>query len=113
MTEREVIAELATEMWKLQRALERVSRDLSPERQGKTSAQLRYSDRQLGNLLEQAGLQLVTFENEEFSAELPVTPVNAEDVDGQQTCFIDTMLEPAIVANGATVRAGKVILRGA
>ena len=113
MTEREVIAELATEYWKLQRALDRVSRDLPAERLGKVAAQLRYSNRQLGHLLEEAGLKLVTFDDEEFSAGLPVSPINAEDMDGGQSSFVDSTVEPAIVANGTTIRTGKVILRGA
>lgn len=113
MTEREVIAELATEYWKLQRILERVSRDLPAEQLGKVGAQLRYSNRQLGNLLEKAGLRLVTFDDEEFSAQLPVSPVNAEDVNGGLSSFIDSTVEPAVVADGTTVRAGRVILRGA
>lgn len=112
MTEQQIIAELATEYWKLHRAFERMSRDLPTERLGKVAAQLRYSNSRLESLLIDAGLRLVTFDSEEFSAELPVSPVNAEDIDGAKKSFVESTVEPSIIADGAPIRVGKVILRG-
>ena len=113
MNERDVLAQLAIEYWKLHRGFEKASRDLPAERLGKAVAQLRYSIGQLDKLLEQAGLRLATFDDEEFSAELPVSPINAEDLNGEEASFVDSTIEPAVIADGAVVRAGKVILRGA
>lgn len=113
MNHRDILAELSIEFWKLHGASERILTELPVERAGKVAAQLRYSKGQLDRLLQDGGLRLVQFDGEPFTAELPVTAVNAADMDGTANPIIEKTLEPAVVAEGSIVRVGKVILRGA
>lgn len=112
MTPAEALAALAVENWKLQSTLGRSVADLAEEKRPRVEAQLRYSRGQLERILAEADLRLVTFDGEEYSAELPVSPVNAEDLAGVEMTFVDQTLEPAVVAAGSVVRVGRVLLRG-
>lgn len=112
MNQVEALAALAVETWKLQATLRRSATDLAEEKRARVEAQLRYSGGQLERILAEADLRLVTFDGEEFSAELPVSPVNAEDLKGAKMTFIDQTLEPTVVAAGSVVRIGRVLLRG-
>lgn len=112
MNPSEAIAAIATENWKLQSVLGRALTALPEEKSARVEAQLRYSRDQLERILQDAGLRLVTFEGEEFTAELPVTPVNAEDFAGSKVAYVERTLEPTIVASGSVVRVGKVLLKG-
>jgi hypothetical protein len=100
---------LAVDMWKLQRAFDRTIADLPPERASQRSAQLRYSRDRLDALLSEAGLRIVTFEGEPFSAHLPVTPINGEQAAGD-SAIIETTVEPTLIARNQVVHIGKVLL---
>lgn len=112
MNATEALAALAIENWKLLAALSRNAADMPEEKRPRLEAQLRYSRGQLDRILSDSDLRLVTFEGEEFSAELPVSPVNAEDLSGSEVTFVDQTIEPTILSAGSVIRMGRVLLRG-
>lgn len=112
MNQVEALAALAVENWKLQATLGRSVTDLAEEKRARVEAQLRYSRGQLERILAEADVSLITFDGEEFSAELPVSPVNAEDFEGAEVTFVDQTLEPTVIAAGSVIRVGRVLLRG-
>lgn len=104
------IAELATEYWKLLRNYDRLV-EAAPEtlRQGLV-AQAKYGARRLGAILDRAKLVLVTFEGQDYTPNLPMTAVNADDFAGERA-VVDQTLEPAIVSGTTPIRIGRVFLR--
>jgi len=111
--EPEAASRLLVEYWKLLRAYERSTGDLSPNKAEKVQAQLRYSAHRLQQILESSGIKLVCFDGEEFSAELPVSAINAEDVAGCENPIIDKTVEPTVIQSGTVFHTGKVLLKGA
>lgn len=104
------MAELAVEFWKLLRNYDRVV-DAAPENQkAGLVAQAKYGNRRLVAILDRYGMHIETFDGAIYSANLPVTAVNAEDfVDGEPV--IEQTLEPAIIVGTTAVKTGRVFLR--
>ena len=104
------VAELASEYWKLARAFER-SIALTPEaHHNRLHAQARYANGKLDTILDRAGIKITTFDGAEFEINLPVTAVNAEDVNSDALCIIERTLEPTVILNDQVVLTGKVFL---
>jgi hypothetical protein len=101
--------QLALEMWRLLRAFERAISDLPAEKTAQRLAQLRYSKDRFTTLLDQAGLRLLVFDGQAFSAHLPVTPVNGDEVDAERAS-IGSTIEPSIVDANQVLHIGKVLL---
>jgi len=105
------LAELASEFWKLLRNYDRVV-DAAPENlKGGLIAQAKYGNRRLALILERHGMHIETFDGAPYSANLPVTAVNAEDVVGERDSVIEQTLEPAIIIGTTAIRTGRVFLR--
>ena len=105
------LARLAVEYWKLLRAFERTIGRLPHEHVAKTTAQLRYSVGKLDSLLEEGGLNLVTFEGQEFEPSIPATALNVSDFANSEILTIETTIEPAVVENMNVLLLGKVVLK--
>ena len=110
MNSNETLARLAVEYWKLLRAFERTLARLPSEHVPRTMAQLRYSTGRLDALLEEGGLNLVTFEGKPFEPNLPVTALNADDFVGVSDLVIESTVEPAVIADMKVVAWGKVLV---
>lgn len=108
----DVVAKFSLEMWKLLRAFERTLVDLPDEKKQRRSSQHRYSTSRLDSLLNEAGLRLLTFDGQKFAANLPVSPLNADDVSDPHDAIIESTIEPAIVGQNILIHTGKVILAG-
>ena len=111
--EAEAASLLLVEYWKLLRSYERTVSELPPSKAEKVQAQIRYSARRLEQILDASSIKLVCFDGEEFSAELPVSAVNAEDLEGCEAPIVDKTLEPTVIQSGTVFHTGKVLLRGA
>jgi hypothetical protein len=109
----EIVTPLIIDYWKLLQAFERAIADLPENKAEKASAQMRFSAHRLTQLLQEADIRLVTFEDEAFSPELPVTAINAEDLEGVAETLIDRTLEPTLVQSAKVIHTGKVLLKGA
>ena len=108
----DLVAKFSLEMWKLLRAFERTLDDLPDEKKQRRSSQHRYSTSRLESLLDEAGLRLLTFDGQKFTANLPVSPLNADDVGDPNDAMIESTIEPAIVGQNILIHTGKVILAG-
>ena len=110
MSNQQLMAELASEYWKLLRAFERAA-TLAPESaRGRLTAQARYSGGRLNSLIDKAGLRLATFDGMMFEINMPAIAVNAEDVSGSQALVVERTIEPTVISKSTVILTGKVFL---
>lgn len=105
-----LFAELAVEHWKLLRTAYRMLSDLPIDQQKKVEAQYRYASSRLKQLSEEMGLRLVEYEGAEYSPNLPVNVINADDFDVNDGLIIAQTLEPTVLHDGMVILMGKVLL---
>ena len=105
------LAHLAIEYWKLLKAFERTIGRLPHEHVAKTAAQLRFSASKLDSLLKEGGVNLVTFDGQNFEPNIPATALNADEFADGEILIIETTVEPAVVENMNVLRMGKVVLK--
>ena len=107
----EALTSLAVHYWKLCAAFERELAHADPARAEAGAAQLRFARRKLESILESEGLRLATFEGEVWSAEIPASPVNADDIASDGAATIADTIEPTILGPQGVVHSGKILLR--
>ena len=107
-----VSSRISVEMWKLIRSFEKAIDDLPTDKADRRLAQLRYSKDRLEIILGEAGLRFITFDGENFSANLPVSPINADEFSDCDECIIESTLEPSIIGYDRVVHTGKIVLIG-
>ncbi|QGP81264.1 hypothetical protein [Sphingobium sp. CAP-1] len=107
----EALATLAVHYWKLCAALERELILADPARREAGAAQLRFARRKLDNVLEGEGLRLATFDGEAWTAEIPASPVNADDMAGDAAATVADTIEPTIIGAQGVIHSGKILLR--
>ena len=110
-TERECLVKLATEYWRLLRLLERTVSDGPPEKMAKGDAQLRYASQRLAGTPSRSGVRLVTYENQPFEPNMPVTVRNADEAHGFEHPIVDRTLEPTIVCDSQVLAMGQVSIK--
>jgi hypothetical protein len=103
-------AQLAVEHWKLLRGVSRMLSDLPADQQKRVEAQYRYASNRLKQLTEEVGLRLAEYEGAEFSPNLPVCVINADDFNENDGLMIAQTLEPTVLHNGMVIIMGKVLL---
>ncbi|MCB9980234.1 MAG: hypothetical protein H6863_03740 [Rhodospirillales bacterium] len=103
-----VLAKLAIEYWRVLRSYERNL----PSMQNSTSASgtIRNSEKKFTAILSENGLRVTNFEGNEYSPNLPLTVVNADEFDDNEGLVISQMIEPTIVDDDGVVSMGKAIL---
>lgn len=104
-----VFASLAIDYWKLLRSYERLVAEAPAGAAARLEAQARFASGRLAAHLESYGLQLVTFEGQLLSPQMPVVAINAEDFEGHDNLMIESTIEPAIVAGSRVVSVGRII----
>jgi hypothetical protein len=107
------LAELASEFWKLLRNYDRVVAAAPENLRSGLLAQAKFGARRLSSILDSAGMHVETFEGLVYSANLPVTAVNADDFDDEAEAVVAQTLEPAIILGTTPVKTGRVFLRPA
>jgi hypothetical protein len=110
-TERTVLAELATEYWKLFKVAERAVADAQMDNIAGVSARLRYSMSRLHSICAKGGLRLISYDRDPYEPNLPVVVANAEETASFDSTVIDRTLEPTIIFDGQVVAMGKVLLK--
>ncbi|MBB3763434.1 hypothetical protein [Sphingomicrobium lutaoense] len=110
--ENDDLAELAVQYWKLSRSYQKSLSILPEKKANKARAQVRFSDGKVSSIFERLRLEIMTFDGALFSAELPVSPINADDVEGSQPVRIIQTIDPAVVLNGKVLRVARVMLEG-
>ena len=109
MSNQQLMAELASEYWKLLRAFERAA-TLAPESaRGRLTAQARYG-RPAHSLIDKAGLRLATFDGMMFEINMPAIAVNAEDLSASQALVVERTIEPTVISELTVILTGKVFL---
>lgn len=104
------MADLASEFWKLLQNYNRVVEAAPDNLKAGLIAQAKYGNRRLVTILERYGMHIETFDGMSYSANLPITAVNAEDF--VNSCpVIEQTLEPAIIVGTTVVKTGRVFLR--
>jgi hypothetical protein len=107
-----IFAKMAVEYWRLLRAFERTLERLPEEHRSKTAATAKFSAGRLDALLKESGLNVVSFDGKTFEPNLPVSAVNIDDFEGEESLVVETTVEPAIIgADMSLLVMGKVILR--
>lgn len=105
-----LIAEIASEYWKLLRSLERAITLVPLEAQARLNSQRRYSEDRLDVLLAGQGMRLITFDGVAYEVNLPASAINAEDFKDTDIVVVERTLEPAVVSDMDVVLSGKVFL---
>lgn len=108
----DLVPKFALEMWKMLRAFERTLADLPEDKALKRTAQYRYSKGRLDALLERAQIRILTFEGQKFTPNLPVSPINADEMIDLPDVVVESTLEPTIVGDNVILHVGKVVLKG-
>ena len=108
-----ILPAVLVDYWKLLRSYERSASDLPDGKAEKIQAQIRYSSNRLEQLTREADIRLVCFDDEEYSPELPVTAINAEDLAGVAETMVERTIEPTLLSQGKVIHTGKVLLKGA
>lgn len=105
------LATLAVHYWKLCAAFERELTLVDPTRQEAGAAQLRFARRKLEAVLEGEGLRLATFDGAAWSAEIPASPVNADDITDDAAAHVIDTIEPTIIGVQGVIHGGKILLK--
>ena len=111
MENSKILVEFAVEHWKLLRAFERTIGRLPCEHVAKAAAQLRFSLGKLESLLNEGGLNLVTFDGQKFEPNMPATAINVDDFNDDELTIIEITVEPAVAQNMTVLHWGKVMLK--
>ena len=106
----ESLVELASEYWKLVHAFERSIALTPAPHHNRLNAQARYARGKLDFITERSSIRVIQFDGADFEVNLPVTAVNAQDVDANVTCVVERTLEPTILINNNVALTGKVFL---
>lgn len=109
----QALALVASEWFKAARRLSRLTQETAPGRVERERAQLAYAHGRIEGVLAKNGLRMVTHEGAEYSAQLPVEPVNPEDFDSEEGLVVQETLEPTVLLDGRVVARGRVVLRRA
>lgn len=107
----EALALAATEHWRAARRLIRLATELDPARARREEAALRFGLAQLHAAMEALGLRIGTFDDQAWTPEIPVEPVNADDFADETGLVVHETLEPTVLYHGRILRRGKAVLR--
>jgi hypothetical protein len=108
----EALAELASLSWKLCRAFERELGFVDPDRAQSGAATLRFARRRLDTILAARDMRIATYEGENWSAQIPASPINHDEVEGGEA-LVDATVEPTILGQARVILPGKILLRKA
>ena len=106
----EAVAIIASEWFKTNRRLARLTTEAAPSRLERERAQLLFSRNRVEAALAGVGVRLVTHEGSDFGPEIPAEPVNPEDFDTDEGLVVSETLEPTVVHDGRIVARGRVVL---
>jgi hypothetical protein len=108
----QALAEIAALSWKLCEAFERELGFAAADRAQSGAATLRFARRRLEMLLATQALRIATYEGEVWSAQIPASPINHDEVEGAEA-VVDSTIEPTVIGPAGIVLPGKILLRKA
>lgn len=110
---KDALAKLAVQYWKLCAAFEREIGLADPARGDAAGAQLRFARSRLDTILSGEGLRIETFDGAPWSADIPASAVNADEVEANGAATIAETIEPTIVDPDGVIHQGKILLKQA
>ena len=108
----EIFAQLAVDYWKLIRAFDRTRALAGQPHDARLQAQAKYADGRLTSALDAASMRLVTYDGDAYTADLPVSAVNADEFPDRDEAElrVASTLEPAVILDMNVIRTGRVAL---
>ena len=109
----ESLIELALESWKLEKLSRRLLSKLEMDEQKKYVNKIAYFETRLSEILQGAGLTLVTLQGEEYDPGMAVTVLNMGDFSNfspDDALLIEQMLEPIIMGRDGVKKTGTVFV---
>lgn len=77
------------------------------------AAQHRYASGQVDALLRQREIEIMTYEGLPFSPDLPVSAINADEIEQSGDLVVESAIEPAVIIKGKVVQTARVIVKEA
>lgn len=108
---KETVINLAIESWHLAKVFERALAQFNVDQPKGYASQLRWFVKKTEESLEDVGLRIVNVEGHPYDPGIPVTFLNIEKFNTDDTLEVDLMLEPIIMEGTVLVKTGKVTLR--
>lgn len=105
----QALASIAAESWRLDRVIGKVLGLLDPMDSERFAGQYKWFQRKVNGALHSAGITVVDLTGQPFIAGMAVTPLNVDET-GDGDAVIAQMIEPVVMANGAVLRFGTVLL---
>lgn len=107
----EVISEIAVEEWRFRRTFARILKMLDDTERQKFKSQYSWFSKRVEAALNTAGLRVVSFEEQDYDAGMPVLALNLDDFELNEALVVSQMIEPVIMAGNKVQKTGTVILR--
>ncbi len=105
---RPMLAKFAIEYWRVLRSYERNLPSM--QKNASASSMIRNSEKKFMAILLENGLKISNLEGNEYSPNLPLTVVNADEFDDNEGLIVSQMIEPTIISEDGVVIMGKAIL---
>lgn len=108
----QAMADLATESWRLEQAVQRAVFQMDPMEANRFLNQFEWYRRVLRTALAEVGLRVVDVTGEPYQVGMAVTPLNLEDFpDDPEIRFrIAQMVEPIVMEHGKVRKTGTAML---
>jgi hypothetical protein len=105
-------AQLAAEFWKTLRSLDRAAAAISDDKlRAGIEAHARFARGRLETILAAGSLSLMTFEGRIYEPNLPVSAVNADEFNNDETeLVVSHTLEPTVIQDMVPLVVGRVML---
>lgn len=104
------ILSMAIEAWRFGRTFENAMQKLSAGEGQKYLSKYNWFMKKMHDALETAGMRYVNLEGKAYSEGLPVSAINVEDFEADDSLFVEQMLEPVIMEGEKIKKTGTVIL---
>ena len=104
------ITELITEDYRLKKTFERLVCMADFSGRSRYMSQIAWHDKRLSEIAGSVGLNIISFEEQQYDEGMAVAPLNAEEFDKNETLFIEQMIEPTIMHEGRVIKTGTAVL---
>lgn len=103
--------ELVVESWRLHRLAIRMTDRLNAGEGKRYTSQLRYFQKRLSQMMDDAGLTLVDLEGKPFDPGMAAKPLNLDNFEPDDDLLVDQMVEPIVMGPDGLRKEGTVMLR--
>ena len=108
---RQPFIDITIDSWRFAKVFARLVERLEPTEATRYANQLRYFLKKLDESAAKAGVKIVSFEGQTYSAGLPTTPLNLDEFGSDDRLVVDQMVEPELMGPEGLIKSGTVMLR--